>query len=56
MFQFAFDGALFTLNVKAPPIAVALFALAPEIRGNGKTTAGALRITLLFMPNFFLNP
>lgn len=48
-FQFpskiAFDGALFTLKQKAPPMAVALFALAPAIRGK-QTAAGALHITL----------
>ena len=48
MFQFVFEGALFTLNVKAPLMAVALFTLPPAIRGNEKA-AGSLRITLYWV-------
>lgn len=42
MFQFAFEGALFTLNVKAPLMPVALFELPPTIRGN---SAAVVRTT-----------
>lgn len=36
MFQFAFDGALFTLKQKRPE-AVPLFTLPPEIRAHAHT-------------------
>lgn len=54
MFQFAFDGALFTLNAKAPPMPGALFALAPAIRRSAKA-AGALRITLYWVKKVYLS-
>ena len=54
MFQFAFDGALFTLNAKAPPMPEALFALAPAIRRSAKA-AGALRITLYWVKKVYLS-
>ena len=65
MFQFAFEGALFTLNVNAPAFAEALFALSPTLRfftssvlfdnGAKHNAAGSLHKTLRHLIYIFVD-